>query len=72
MPRGTYRITLEGTTWRLAGPDLDEQFGTRDEALEAGRVWAQSNKPSHLVICSATGRIETQYAFGQDLVRSTS
>ena len=72
MPRGTYRITPAGTIWRLVGPDLDEQFGTRDEALEAGRLSAQNNKPSHLVICSANGRIETEYAFGQDLVRSTS
>ncbi len=55
--RKTYIVEPNAGKWRAVGPDVEQQFGNRDEAIALARKHANENQPSHLKIHMGDGRL---------------
>lgn len=65
----TYRVEAgeEGWSVKKDGAQPPEgTYGTKREAVAAGRKLATENAPSHLVIQRADGTIQARHAYGLD------
>jgi hypothetical protein len=64
MERSTYRVAADGTHWRVVGPQVDSEFDSKAQAIDAGRRLSVFNMPSQLVIEKMDGRTEVQHLYG--------
>ena len=57
----------DGAGWKVEhGSTVDRTHGTKDEAFDAGRKVATKDQPSHLVVHTKDGKIETEYTYQDD------
>ena len=64
MERNIYRVSAEGSRWRVEGPRVASEFDTKAAAIDAGRRLSVYNMPSQLVIESWDGGTEVQHFYG--------
>lgn len=67
MARSVYRVVPSGSNWSVTQGNLTlATYYTKDQAIQAGRLFAQMNQPSQLVVHRSDGTFEFEWTYGND------
>ena len=64
MERNIYKVSADGSRWRVEGPRVTSEFDTKAAAIDAGRRLSVFNMPSQLIIEKLDGCTEVQHLYG--------